>query len=152
MHYRLPSSSRVLTRVSRLKHQCNVLYSSIADSAFASKQATALWTAVELCWSGEVFMPQLAHRFWKLTLQTLSRYRTWLERNLSALDTSAKPLRSALEEKVCSSHLSGIHLLNLSRVEVRAHHDLGRPVKIMRSPLLRLPRRIRICVRCHSLW
>ncbi|KZV70663.1 COG complex component [Peniophora sp. CONT] len=69
------------------------------SSIFASKQAAALWAAVEACWSGEVFMPQLSHRFWKLTLQALSRYRTWLERNVSALDSSAKPLRSALEDK-----------------------------------------------------
>ncbi|KAI8336861.1 oligomeric golgi complex component, COG2-domain-containing protein [Choanephora cucurbitarum] len=34
--------------------------------------------AVERCWSDQVFLYALSHRFWKLTLQLLKRYHTWV--------------------------------------------------------------------------
>lgn len=59
-------------------------------------QAESVWAAISSCWSAEIFMPDLAHRFWRLTLQVrtvrplrfnvrrnalqlLSRYKIWLE-------------------------------------------------------------------------
>lgn len=33
---------------------------------------------VRRCWQDGVFLTSLTHRFWKLTLQLLSRYNTWL--------------------------------------------------------------------------
>ncbi|KAJ3803011.1 COG complex component [Lentinula aff. detonsa] len=41
-------------------------------------QATAVWVALTACWSAEIYIPELSHRFWRLTLQLLSRYRVWL--------------------------------------------------------------------------
>ncbi|KAL0956582.1 hypothetical protein HGRIS_002720 [Hohenbuehelia grisea] len=49
-----------------------------ADNPFLTSQATAVWTAISACWSADVYIPELSHRFWKLTLQIISRYRTWL--------------------------------------------------------------------------
>ncbi|KAG8897124.1 hypothetical protein FRB99_008430 [Tulasnella sp. 403] len=49
---------------------------------FVSTQATAVYTAIQACWSHHVYIPELAHRFWRLTLQILSRYKTWLDTNL----------------------------------------------------------------------
>ncbi|KAI0029977.1 COG complex component [Vararia minispora EC-137] len=72
------------------------------DSPFASKQAAAAWHAVEICWSGDVFLPQLAHRFWKLSLQALSRYRTWLESVIPTLDPNSKMPSSAARERLDS--------------------------------------------------
>ena len=40
-----------------------------AVAPFVTVQASAVWTAVSSIWSGEVFIPELSHRFWKLTLQ-----------------------------------------------------------------------------------
>ncbi|RIA87792.1 oligomeric golgi complex component, COG2-domain-containing protein [Glomus cerebriforme] len=34
--------------------------------------------AIERCWSEEVFIYGLSHRFWKLTLQLIERYKKWL--------------------------------------------------------------------------
>lgn len=41
-------------------------------------QAAATIKAVQQCWADEVYLPELAHRFWRLTLQILSRYGRWL--------------------------------------------------------------------------
>ncbi|KAG9017709.1 hypothetical protein FRB90_000194 [Tulasnella sp. 427] len=49
---------------------------------FATSQAAAFYTAIQACWGSGVFIPELAHRFWRLTLQLLSRYRSWLDLNL----------------------------------------------------------------------
>ena len=36
---------------------------------FVTLQSAAVWTAIETCWSREVYIPELSHRFWKTTLQ-----------------------------------------------------------------------------------
>ncbi|ETW80755.1 hypothetical protein HETIRDRAFT_154913 [Heterobasidion irregulare TC 32-1] len=36
---------------------------------FMTLQSAAVWTAMETCWSREVYIPELSHRFWKTTLQ-----------------------------------------------------------------------------------
>jgi hypothetical protein len=41
-------------------------------------QSAAAVKAVEQCWADDVYLPELAHRFWRLTLQILSRYGRWL--------------------------------------------------------------------------
>ncbi|KZT58895.1 COG complex component [Calocera cornea HHB12733] len=51
---------------------------------FKSPQADAVWKALERCWSEDVFVLELGERFWRLTLQILSRYRTWLAESVPA--------------------------------------------------------------------
>ena len=74
---------------------------------FVTSQGAASWDAINACWSAQVFIPDLGHRFWKLTLQVcflfltfvtliayltvvqiLSRYRSWIEGSLPAIDAS----------------------------------------------------------------
>ncbi|KAI0079036.1 COG complex component [Panus rudis PR-1116 ss-1] len=61
---------------------------------FVTAQAAAVWDAINSCWSAQVFIPQLAHRFWKFTLQLLSRYKSWLDGALPSYDSNivATPL------------------------------------------------------------
>ncbi|KAJ7084431.1 COG complex component [Mycena belliarum] len=67
--------------------------------SFATVQATAVWVAISACWSAEVFISELSHRFWRLTLQLLSRYKTWLSNSLISDDkTDSMPT-----EKVTAS-------------------------------------------------
>ncbi|XP_077537705.1 conserved oligomeric Golgi complex subunit 2 [Haemaphysalis longicornis] len=47
-----------------------------------------LWECVERCWSEEVFLAPLSHRFWKLTLQLLARHRGWLRQYVVEGSTS----------------------------------------------------------------
>ncbi|KAL1917277.1 uncharacterized protein VTP21DRAFT_4933 [Calcarisporiella thermophila] len=42
--------------------------------------------AMERCWEDEVYIYGLAHRFWKLTLQLMQRYRGWVLQLLEGLD------------------------------------------------------------------
>ncbi|KAJ7045566.1 COG complex component [Mycena alexandri] len=56
--------------------------------SFVTTQAAAVWVAISACWSAEVFIPELSHRFWRLTLQLLSRYKTWLSNSLVPDDKS----------------------------------------------------------------
>ncbi|KAG5650522.1 hypothetical protein H0H81_011940 [Sphagnurus paluster] len=56
-------------------------------NVFATPQANAAWVAITACWSAEIFIPDLCHRFWRLTLQILSRYKTWLDQTLAKPET-----------------------------------------------------------------
>ncbi|KAJ7770204.1 COG complex component [Mycena maculata] len=58
------------------------LSSAKEKHAFVTAQAAAVWVAISACWSAEVFISELSHRFWRLTLQLLSRYKTWLSNSL----------------------------------------------------------------------
>ncbi|CAE6431299.1 unnamed protein product [Rhizoctonia solani] len=61
---------------------------------FATPQANAIYTAIKSCWSTQVYVPELGHRFWRLTLQLLSRYRTWMDTSLPLKDIpTAQPDR-----------------------------------------------------------
>ncbi|KAF8630630.1 hypothetical protein AX15_002781 [Amanita polypyramis BW_CC] len=46
---------------------------------FATAQCTAVWIAISACWSEEIYIPDLCHKFWRLTLQILSRYNSWID-------------------------------------------------------------------------
>ncbi|CAG8537381.1 3406_t:CDS:10, partial [Cetraspora pellucida] len=41
--------------------------------------------AIERCWADDVFVYGLSHRFWKLTLQLIQRYKNWLLAGLTDL-------------------------------------------------------------------
>jgi len=47
----------------------NGSFNLIEDGSFATPQASATWIAISACWSSEIYIPQLSHRFWRLTLQ-----------------------------------------------------------------------------------
>lgn len=85
------------------------------SSAFLTSQAELVWTSITTCWSADVFIPDLAPRFWKLTLQVecfsrstlcvslmraqlLSRYKSWLQASLPLVDP---PTKSLATDKVC---------------------------------------------------
>ncbi|OBZ70879.1 Conserved oligomeric Golgi complex subunit 2 [Grifola frondosa] len=67
---------------------------------FVTSQAAAVWDAITACWSAEVYIPDLSHRFWKFTLQLLSRYRTWLDSSLPAFEPPPKVAAAVAAEKV----------------------------------------------------
>lgn len=49
-----------------------------AGSSYHLQVTEVLWSCVCRCWADQVYLPTLAHRFWKLTLQLISRYTTFL--------------------------------------------------------------------------
>ncbi|KAG6911130.1 hypothetical protein DXG01_003870 [Tephrocybe rancida] len=86
-------------------------------TSFVTAQTNAVWVAITACWSAEVFIPDLCHRFWRLTLQVcsikpkeiseahffkiLSRYKIWLDQNV--LKNDAKNLVAQGSDKNPSS-------------------------------------------------
>ncbi|KAJ9098237.1 hypothetical protein QFC21_004566 [Naganishia friedmannii] len=53
--------------------------------SYALPQSSAVMTAVEACWAPSTYIPELSHRFWRLTLQILSRYQTWIQKSAPVL-------------------------------------------------------------------
>uniref|UniRef100_A0A672SR91 Conserved oligomeric Golgi complex subunit 2-like n=1 Tax=Sinocyclocheilus grahami TaxID=75366 RepID=A0A672SR91_SINGR len=49
-----------------------------SGSSYHLQVTEVLWSCVCKCWTDQVYLPPLAHRFWKLTLQLISRYATFL--------------------------------------------------------------------------
>ncbi|KAK1230452.1 hypothetical protein PQX77_006462 [Marasmius sp. AFHP31] len=76
---------------------------STADT-FKTTQASDIWIAVTACWSAEVFIPELSHRLWKLTLQLFSRYKRWLEETVIHGHTTRPS--AIVAEKIAASRSS----------------------------------------------
>uniref|UniRef100_A0A182Q215 Conserved oligomeric Golgi complex subunit 2 n=1 Tax=Anopheles farauti TaxID=69004 RepID=A0A182Q215_9DIPT len=55
------------------------LTQTISASQFNVAQFSAALTAISKCWQEGIFLPQLFHRFLKLTLQILARLSVWCE-------------------------------------------------------------------------
>ena len=60
--------------------QCSVLccVTEQSDPSFLLQCSVQLWQSLQRCWDSDVYLMPLCHRFWKLTLQLVSRYATWL--------------------------------------------------------------------------
>lgn len=56
---------------------------SSSSSPWILPQSSAAWDAFRQCWASDVYLPELSHRFWRLSLQIVSRYATWLTTSLS---------------------------------------------------------------------
>ncbi|CAM6106737.1 unnamed protein product [Calypogeia fissa] len=50
----------------------------------ALQPSAVLWDCLQRCWQDDVFIKAVSDKFFKLTLQLLSRYSTWLSAGLSA--------------------------------------------------------------------
>ncbi|KAL1138764.1 hypothetical protein AAG570_008826 [Ranatra chinensis] len=58
---------------------------SFSNSEWESKSGSwklvateTAWTSLMRCWESGVFLTPIAHKFWKLSLQIISRYCTWI--------------------------------------------------------------------------
>jgi conserved oligomeric Golgi complex subunit 2 len=79
-----------------------IMLTRIADTKpFMMSSSAAVWSAITTCWDRNVYVPQLAHRFWKLTLQILSRFRTWIESSLPPFSLDPSKHLPLANEKVC---------------------------------------------------
>lgn len=54
-----------------------------AGTSYHLQVSQVLWSSLVRCWADQVYLPPLAHRFWKLTLQLYSRYATFLKEVLT---------------------------------------------------------------------
>lgn len=83
---------------------------------YVMPQTLAAFQAIRTCWSPGVYLPELAGRFWRLTLQILSRYRVWLEGAAPALfDPERQPNIKAQAPQPPQTQPSSRNSLTLSR-------------------------------------
>ncbi|CAB1313258.1 unnamed protein product [Coregonus sp. 'balchen'] len=88
----------------RYKEIAACLENAIADGLEAAPAGSSyhllvsqmLWNSLVRCWAEKVYLPPLAHRFWKLTLQLISRYSKFLTEILTkspSTEVSKDPVR-----------------------------------------------------------
>lgn len=58
-----------------------------AGELFSLKVATTAVSCLQRCWDSHVLIPQLAHVFWRLSLQILSRYCVWVDEEILKVPT-----------------------------------------------------------------
>lgn len=56
----------------------DVLEDAPAGSSYCLLASHKTWNSLQRCWSDELFLPLLAHRLWRLTLQILARYSVFV--------------------------------------------------------------------------
>lgn len=84
------------------------------SSKFKLHATCVLWSGLGRCWTDDVYLPALLHRFWKLSLQQLARYTAWLdqlydeeiERRKQSL--ASKPSRALLVNSASMSQLASL--------------------------------------------
>ncbi|KAG7440047.1 conserved oligomeric Golgi complex component [Guyanagaster necrorhizus] len=87
----------IVTKLEDALSNTRVEPTSEKDTApFVTAQAAAVWMAVASCWSAEIYIPDLSYRFWRLTLQLLSRYKTWLEQSLAGMERAPSAIASSV--------------------------------------------------------
>ncbi|CAF4062294.1 unnamed protein product, partial [Rotaria sp. Silwood1] len=58
------------------------------NSLFKTLITSTIFQSIDRCWQTNVFLEPLSHRFWKLTLQCIVRFRVWIETfNIKTTDT-----------------------------------------------------------------
>ncbi|XP_070981648.1 conserved oligomeric Golgi complex subunit 2-like isoform X2 [Oncorhynchus clarkii lewisi] len=87
----------------RYKEIAACLENAVADGLEAAPGSSyhllvsqVLWNSLVRCWAEKVYLPPLVHRFWKLTLQLISRYSKFLTEMLTkspSTEVSKDPVR-----------------------------------------------------------
>ncbi|KAF4018816.1 hypothetical protein G4228_010992 [Cervus hanglu yarkandensis] len=57
----------------------DVLEDAPAGSSYRLLASHRTWSSLQRCWSDKMFLPLLAHRLWRLTLQILARYSVFVK-------------------------------------------------------------------------
>jgi hypothetical protein len=75
------------------------------DVQQGSPQAQGVIEAVRTCWREDVYLDELGHRFWRLTLQIICRYKNWLDDALPQREAPPQVAAAIREEKVSNQDL-----------------------------------------------
>ncbi|XP_033733941.1 conserved oligomeric Golgi complex subunit 2-like isoform X2 [Pecten maximus] len=58
---------------------CTAFNKSADQALFHLNVTLTLWRCVSRCWGEDVYLAPICHKLWKLSLQLISRYSTWLD-------------------------------------------------------------------------
>lgn len=109
----------------------------------------AIWTS----WNDDVFLPELAGKFWKLTLQFIGRYKVWLETNMPEFRAMAKPVASnaaVLSGASATGSIVGLNRVSLLSCVLRLtrlkYHAASARRSLKQSTVYTNTRRDDVCV------
>ena len=91
------------------------------------KATHAAKTAIRTCWNPQVYLAPLGHKFFKLTFQIISRYRTWC---LACLENSSIESSQATSKSMKKSGTTS----NLQVIETKTHKMHKRSVSAENIP------------------
>ncbi|XP_016051511.1 PREDICTED: conserved oligomeric Golgi complex subunit 2 isoform X2 [Miniopterus natalensis] len=76
----------------------DVLEDAPAGSSYCLLASHRTWSSLQRCWSEQMFLPSLAHRLWRLSLQVLARYSVFVNELLlrPISNESAKDVKKPL--------------------------------------------------------
>ncbi|WOO83788.1 Conserved oligomeric Golgi complex subunit 2 [Vanrija pseudolonga] len=97
-------------------------------TGWALPQSEAAWNAFKQCWAPEIYLPELSHRFWRLSLQILSRYGSWLSATLATYKVGDDEAAQAQEDAVlrfAASAIADIDQLTARIGDLALLADLG---------------------------
>ncbi|XP_062429660.1 conserved oligomeric Golgi complex subunit 2 isoform X1 [Rhea pennata] len=98
--------------ISRFREVAGALEAALSDtleeapagSSYCLLATHMVWMSLQKCWSDQMFLPLLAHRLWKLSLQILARYSVFISevyvRPISSenMKESKKPMTAGRKE------------------------------------------------------
>lgn len=127
---------------------------SAAGSPFCLRASHAAWSGLRCCWSDALFLPALAHRLWRLTLQILARFAVFVHEvrpaaraPLCAQLPSAAPSAGARFTRAVTAR--GQHsVASGSPTPTRSVRRLQVKMKI----LMKMTRSKNVCVLIVSIW
>ncbi|KAL7308698.1 hypothetical protein PS15m_011868 [Mucor circinelloides] len=88
-----------------VEHVLNDLKSSVAVEAHQEIRLYAgrvILKAINQCWSDQIFLYGLSHRFWKLTLQLIKRYNGWAIEVINANKANDAKILTVLAHDIIS--------------------------------------------------
>ncbi|XP_058525316.1 conserved oligomeric Golgi complex subunit 2 isoform X2 [Ochotona princeps] len=97
----------------------DVLEDAPAGSPYCLLASHRTWSSLRKCWSDELFLPLLAHRLWKLTLQILARYSVFIN------ELSLRPVCNETAKESKKPLMAGSRDLSVSP---RSNEDPGNAV------------------------
>lgn len=77
-----------------------------------------IYKAISTCWKDDVYLSDLSPRFWRLSLQILSRYKTWLDAHLPdyVVKDAAASVATASTSNNSTAPSSGLNLQRVSNI------------------------------------
>ena len=95
---------------------------SLDGSTFRLSVTQATWDCLHTCWQPSTVLQPLMHRFWKLTLQLLARYTTWMQ---EVKDTEVSDLHLArLASRSKFSYKAVVFPLSLTTVSSISFNEI----------------------------
>ncbi|CEI90864.1 hypothetical protein RMCBS344292_05174 [Rhizopus microsporus] len=84
-------------------------------------------SAIQECWSDQVYLYGLSHRFWKLTLQLIKRYTLWVTDMLQTANSNVKTMLCSDVQYVIKSMQTDTRKLILLKL----------PINVQEQPLIK---------------